>query len=172
MRIVCPAYRERCDSHAEARWRMAHPIGVKTLVPIQLLLAAISIPSGLLLLYSPGGEALGAQAILPHLTRQLSFITDFTPVGVFLLVVYGVVPLTLAYGLWVRTRLAWELTTALGITEVLWIAAEVILFYDFGFFIFYPIIAGMGIATLLLCLLPSVRRFYGSPLGEENVGQG
>lgn len=86
--------------------------------------------------------------------------------------VYGVMPLALAYGLWVRMRLAWELTAALGVTEVVWIAAEVVLFYDFGFFIFYPIIAGMGVATLLLCLLPSVRTFYGTTLGQENVNQG
>lgn len=143
------------------RMGLPHPVGVKVLLPVLLVLSAISVPSGVLLLSAPDGSALGAQPILPHLTQQVPFITDFAPVGLFLLVVYGMVPPLLAYGLWTKVRLAWELTALLGVTEMAWIAAEVVMFYDLGFFIFYPIIAGMGAATVLLCLLPSVRRFYG-----------
>ena len=137
-----------------------HPLGVKALIPIQLVLSVLSIPSGILLVYSPNGEALGAQGILPHLTAQLPFVKDFTPVGIFLLVVYGLLPLALVYGLWTRKRWGWDITLLLGAVEIAWITAEVALFYDLGFFFFYPIIAGMGILTAVLCLLPSVRRFY------------
>jgi hypothetical protein len=153
------------------KWNMAliHPIGVKLLVPVQLGLSAIAIPSGVALLFSPSGSAIGAQTILPHLTEQLPFITDFTPIGLFLLVAYGLVPIALTHALWARKNLAWRLTLVLGLTEVAWIAAEVILFYDLGFFFFYPIIAGMGVVTVALCLLPSVRRFY-RPFDEQVSG--
>ncbi|MCL5069033.1 MAG: DUF2127 domain-containing protein [Thaumarchaeota archaeon] len=137
-----------------------HPLAVKILIPVQLALSILSIPSGALLLHSPGGEAIGAQTILPHLTRSLPFIHDFTVVGIFLIAVYGILPLILSYGLWDKKRWAWVLTVLQGITEIGWITAEVVIFYDLGFFFFYPIIAGMGMITVALCALPSVRKFY------------
>ena len=143
-----------------------HPLAVKILIPIQLALAILSIPSGALLVSSPGGEAIGAQVILPHLTSSLPFIHDFTIVGVFLIAVYGLLPLILSYGLWVQRRWAWILTIILGVTEIGWITTEVVIFFDLGFFFFYPIIAGMGIVTVALCAIPSVRRFY-SRFGEN-----
>jgi hypothetical protein len=139
---------------------MKRPFGVKLLIPIQLALSALAIPSGILFLLSPNGDAIGAQTILPRLTQQVPFLKDFTIVGIFLLVVYGFLPIFLSYGLWIRERWAWVLTMLLGITEVGWITAEIIMFYDFGFFIFYPIIAGMGVATIALCILTSVSKFY------------
>lgn len=144
---------------------------MKLLLQIQLVLAAISIPSGALLLSSPNGSALGAQTILPHLHQQLPFLTDFAPVGLFLLIVYGLLPLALAYGLWNQRKVAWLLTLLLGITEIVWIGVEILLFYALGFFIFYPVIAGMGLATVLLCFLPTVRRFYESG-GRKLAGEG
>lgn len=137
-----------------------HPLPVKILIPVQLALSIISIPSGALLLSSPGGEAIGAQTILPHLTRSLPFIHDFTLVGIFLILVYGILPLILSYGLWIQKRWAWIVTVLLGITEIGWISAEVVIFYDLGYFFFYPIIAGMGVVTVALCALLSVRKFY------------
>ena len=139
---------------------MKFPSGGKALIPIQLLLAILDIPSGALMLYTPGGESLGAQTILPHLRQSLPFIQDFTPVGIFLIIVYGLLPAVLVYGLWSRRRWAWVLTLLLGITEVVWIGTEVVMFYNFGFFFFYPIIAGMGIVTINHSLIPSVMRFY------------
>ena len=143
-----------------------HPLPVKILIPVQLMLSIISIPSGALLLSSPGGEAIGAQVILPHLANSMPFIHDFTMVGIFLLGVYGFLPLILSYGLWIQKRWAWILTILLGITEIGWIATEVVIFYDLGFFFFYPIIAGMGIITVALCAMTSVRKFY-SKFGES-----
>jgi hypothetical protein len=137
-----------------------HPLAVKALIPEEVLLSIIAIPSGVLFLLSPGGEAIGAQSILPHLTQSLPFIHDFTLVGVFLIVVYGIFPVILAYGLWGANRWSWILTILLGLTEIGWISVEVVIFYDFGFFFFYPIIAGMGAITVILCMLPSVRKFY------------
>jgi hypothetical protein len=140
--------------------KLRRPPGVKALIPIQLLLSIISIPSGALLLYLPNGEAVGAQTILPYLTQHLPLLRDFTAVGIFLIVVYGLLPIALAFGLWTRKRWAWTLTLLLGVTEILWISAEVIMFYNLGFFFFYPIISGMGVLAVALCLVPSVKHFF------------
>jgi hypothetical protein len=136
------------------------PLGIKVLVPIQILLSIIAIPSGVLLILFPKGDAIGAQMILPYLTQQLPFLRDFAPVGIFLLVVYGLLPIALTYGLWTRKKLAWDFTLLLGVTEIIWIAAEIGMFYQLGFIFFYPLIAGMGVVTIALCLVPSVRRYY------------
>lgn len=145
------------------------PVGVKILIPIQLLLSAISIPSGILLLLKPGGESIGAQVILPYLRERIPFVHDFTIVGAFLLIVYGLLPIIFASGLWIQKKWAWLLTLLLGLTEMAWIATEVILFYYLGFIFFYPLIAGMGAATTALCFLPSVRTFYSGPHATEKT---
>lgn len=136
------------------------PLAVKALIPVQLVLSLLAIPSGALFLFAPGGEAIGAQTILPRLTRSVPFIHDFTVVGIFLIVVYGLMPLLFSYGLWFQKRWAWILTVLLGVAEIDWILVEVLIFYDLGFFIFYPIIGGMGAITIALCCMPSSRRFY------------
>lgn len=151
---------ERPQEKRTSKEKTRRPLSVLALLALQIALAIISIPSGALLVSSPGGQALQAQTLLPVLRQRLPLIQDFTPVGVFLLVVYGLLPLMFTYGLWTRKKWAWGLTLLLGITEIAWIAAELMIFPSFGFFIFYPIIAGMGAATVILCLLPSTRRLF------------
>jgi hypothetical protein len=171
LRIVSSAYlRSRSTQWLVTLLKI--PRGAITLIPIQLLLSIISIPSGALLVYSPGGESIGAQVILPYLRERVPFLQNFAPVGVFLVIVYGLIPMILAYGLWSQKKWAWYLTLLLGITEITWIGAEVTIFYDLGFFFFYPIIAGMGAITVLLCLLPSVRNFYlGARIAPERKNE-
>lgn len=89
--------------------------------------------------------------------------------GVFLLVVYGFLPIIFVFGLWTQKKWAWTLTLLLGLTEIAWIVTEVVLLYNLGFIFFYPLIAGMGIVTAALCLLPSVRRFYSRPNITEKI---
>jgi len=141
-------------------YRLRRPLSVKALAGLLLTLAAISIPSAVVLLTDPSGQAMQAQSILPRLKEVLPFIRDFTPVGIFLLVVYGLLSIVLAYGVLFQKRWAWFLSLLLGVTEVVWILAEITIFYSFGFFIFYPIIGGLGAATVVLCVIPTTRAFY------------
>jgi hypothetical protein len=136
------------------------PTWVVLLVAIQAVLALIAIPSGALFLADPSGGLLGAQFILPHLTRSLPFIQDFVPVGIWLVAVYGVLPILFDVGLLRRARLAWLLTIVLGLTVIVWIAVEMVLFASIGFTPMYPLIGGIGAATVLASSLPSVRRYY------------
>jgi hypothetical protein len=151
---------QREESKPSSVGRTHRPFSVLALAALQVILAIISIPSGALLISSPNGQALQAQTMLSVLKQRLPFIQDFTPVGIFLLVVYGILPLVFAYGLLTQRKHAWTLTLLLGITEIGWIVAELVIFPSFGFFFFYPIIAGMGAVTLILCLLRSTRRWF------------
>jgi hypothetical protein len=137
------------------------PVWVTALVAVQALLATIAIPSGVLLLADPSGSLIGGQFVLPYLSSSLPFIHDFVPVGIWLIVVYGALPILFDVGLLRGRRLAWELTTLLGITVVGWITVELILFYaPLGFTPMYPLIGGIGAAVVVLSLVPAVRRFF------------
>jgi hypothetical protein len=106
----------------------ARPIWVGLLVAVQAPLAVIAIPSGALFLADPTGRLLAAQFIQPYLTKSLPFIHDFVPVGIWLVAVYGALPIVFDVGLLRRVRLAWLLTIVLGLTVVAWIAVEMALF--------------------------------------------
>jgi hypothetical protein len=134
---------------------------VTLLVAVQALLAIIAIPSGAMLLADPSGRLIGGQFILPYLTQSLPFIHDFAPVGIWLIAVYGLLPILFDAGLLRGRRMAWILTTILGLTVVAWIAVELALFYaPLGFTPMYPLIGGIGITILMLSLLPKVRGYY------------
>ena len=80
-----------------------------------------------------------------------------------MVVVYGLFPIAFVHGLLTQKNWAWVLTVLLGVTQIVWIAAEVVMFYSLGFFFFYPIISGMGVLTVARSLQPSVRNFYSTP---------
>ena len=58
--------------------------------------------------------------------------------GIWLIAVYGLLPILFDVGLLRRVRLAWLLTLLLGLTVVVWIVVEVVLFYALGFTPLYP----------------------------------
>jgi ABC-type cobalamin transport system ATPase subunit len=158
--------KRRVGRYSGGMKRMTHqmegkkPRSIWALTIIQLVLSVIAIPSGIVLLADPSGAMIGAQFILPLLHQPLPFLQDFTIVGIFLLVVYGLLPIGLSYSILTRKRLAWELTILLGVTEIVWIVAEISMFYSLGFIFFYPLVIGMGTLTIVLCLLPSTRTFF------------
>ena len=136
------------------------PPGVKALVVVQLIMAVIAIPSGIVLLANPSGSIMGGEFVLPHLREAIPFLSDFTAIGAWLLVVFGILPVVLALNLTRGYRWAWLATVVLGVVEVSWIAAELLMFYDLGFTPMYPLIGGIGAATLMIALLPSLRKYY------------
>lgn len=133
-------------------------VASKVLVGMQVLLALVSIPSGIVLLTDPSGSFLGMQFILPLLVQALPFIHDFVPVGIWLIAMYGILPAILSVGVWRYRRWAWFGSMFLGATVVAWIGVELLLFYSLGFTFWYPVVAGIGLTVLALASTRNVRR--------------
>ncbi len=137
------------------------PLLLFPLIAAQALLAFISIIAGVIMLQDPTSSAMGGQSVLSILTRNLPFIHDFGPIGIWLITVYGIFPIINAIGLWGLKRWAWYTSVFLGAVVVTWISIEIPMFYSLGFTFFYPLIGGIGIAILALSLLRPIRRSVG-----------
>lgn len=133
------------------------PLGIKIAVLVEIFLAFTSINGGATLLADPSGKTLGLQSIIPYLPFYLH---DFALVGVWLIAVYGVLPIILAAGLWKGRKWAWSVALGLGVVLIMWILAEVFLFYSFGFTFLYPLYAGIGLLTIIVLYLPSTREYF------------
>lgn len=136
------------------------PATVKLVVALEALLACISIPPGVILLQDPSGSSIGMpSSVISILHGDLPFINDFRPVGVWLILVYGVLPVAVAWGMWRAKGWAWYLSSLLGAVVAIWIGSELVMFSTVGFTWFYPLIGGIGLAILALSLFPSSRRY-------------
>lgn len=133
------------------------PLGIKIVVMAQLILAYISIGAGVELVRDPSGKAFGLQHLVPYMPFNLH---DFSLVGVWLIAVYGILPIILAAGLWFEKKWAWLGALGLGAVVVTWIVSEVFLFYSFGFTFFYPLIGGIGALTITILTLPPTRQYF------------
>ena len=78
--------------------------------------------------------------------------------GLVLLLVLGVTPLAAAIGLRRRRTWAWWPAGVVGCGLVIWIAVEMTII-TFGWL--QPAYAGLGLAIIVACLPPSVRRYGG-----------
>ena len=132
------------------------PLGIKIVVAAELVLAYISIGAGMELVRDPSGKVFGLQPLISYMPFNLH---DFALVGVWLIVVFGLLPIILAIGLWFGKKWAWLGTPGLGVVVVTWILAEVFLFYSFGFTFFYPLIGGIGVLTIVVSYLPTTREY-------------
>ena len=91
----------------------------------------------------------------------LPIIKDFLPVGVLLIVAYGIIPLAIVYGLWTVKPWAYPIVVALVSVAVFWILLEVATIYQMGFIFFQPLISGLGIMEILLLTRLGVRAYLG-----------
>ena len=148
---------------------MVRRLALSALVVSLLFLAFGGLYGGVEMLRDPSGGSLGMDVVLPQLP-----VTDFVLPGIFLLVVMGLAPIALAYGLvarpnwgwaaalsrWSRHHWAWTGTLALGLVLGVWLAVQG---WMIGFV--WPIqfvTAGNGVAIVVLALLPRVRRSFAS----------
>ena len=119
------------------------------------------------MLIDPTGGSLQLTEVLPLLP-----VRGYTLPGLFLLIVMGIVPLVLTYGLlarpdwtwaaklsrWSGHHWLWTGTLALGLTLIIWLIIQGLLI-GFRWPIQY-ITAVDGLLIILIALMPSVRRFY------------
>ncbi|KAA9357261.1 hypothetical protein [Larkinella humicola] len=134
------------------------------LLVTQLILGIGGIQGGWRLIADPTGGSLG---IPTEILRSLPTANFFLP-GVFILLMFGIAPMFLAYALWTKLPLpsaeavvkdypwAWAASVGLSILLLMWTG---ILFCLLGYRIYYQLIDGlMGLVQLNLLLMPSVRK--------------
>jgi hypothetical protein len=126
-----------------------------TAIGLEALTAAIAIPSGISLLTDPSGTSLEIQNVLKYLPLK-----DFTPVGLWLLIVYGAFPLAILMGLWWGKSWAREATLGLSVVEIAWIAAQFLLLYALGPSPMQFLLLGIAAVAVVLMYLPSDKAYF------------
>lgn len=106
---------------------------------------------GVALPIDPTGENLGiTQSILSGYPIQ-----DFVLPGLVLLILLGIIPFGVAYGLWHLKSWAWGAALLISLSSSFWILLEFILF---GYIApFQPVFGLLGLLMLGLCFWPPVR---------------
>ena len=146
---------------------MQRPFALWLLIFCLLFLSLGGLYGGIAMLVDPTGGSLGLTETLPFLP-----VSDYIGPGIFLLVVMGLAPLLLVYGLlarpkwkwaaklsrWSGHHWAWTGTLGLGVTLAVWLIVEGLLI-GFEWAIQY-ITAVDGFLIILLVLVPGVRKFY------------
>ena len=146
---------------------MQRPFALWPLLFFLLILSLGGLYGGISMLTNPTVGSLGLTETLPLLP-----VSDYILPGVFLLVVMGLAPLLLIYGLtarpkwrwaerlfrWSGHHWAWTGTLGLGVTLTIWLIVQGLLI-GFMWAIQY-ITAVNGFLIILFALVPGLRRFY------------
>jgi hypothetical protein len=134
------------------------PGTVIALTLLMLIQAIGGIPAGLGMVLDPINN-IG----MPLSMLEGSPFDDYLIPGLILMIVLGVFPLIVFFGLLLRYRWSWWLSLAVGGGLVIWIATEVALLgYLPGIGIALQIVfGGVGIAILVLTLVQPTRRYFG-----------
>jgi hypothetical protein len=147
-------------------------VALGALIVSLLFLAFGGLYGGASMLLDPSGAALGMDVVLPLLP-----VATFVLPGLFLIVVMGLFPIVLAYGLVARPawpgadavarrfghHWAWCGTLGLGLALGAWLALQAALI-GFAWPIQY-VTAGNAVAIVGLALVPHVRRTFVVPRG-------
>jgi hypothetical protein len=98
---------------------MKRPFTLWLLLFFLLFLAFGGLYGGGAMLLDPSGRSLEMDAVLPLLP-----VADYRLPGLFLLVVMGLGPIGLSYGLLTRRRWGWPGALALGVVLAVWLAVQ------------------------------------------------
>jgi hypothetical protein len=119
------------------------------LLIVAVLVQGLSgIGGGVALLADPTGGLIG----MPISMLAGSPFDDFLLPGLILLLVLGIVPLCVSWGLWRRRPWAWHGSVFVGASLVVWIAVQVAMVGYRGDPPLQAIYGGLGVAILALCL--------------------
>ena len=147
------------------------PVPILLIIALEFILAILGFFSGISFLQDPSGGTHGMDTSILVTTP----ISDFTPVGLFFVVCYGILPSLAIYGLWklprwrwtdafnkwTKKNWAWTATVLTGIILIVWIAVEVALIGSpIGLPRFLQVaMAGIGGILIALAMLPRVRTY-------------
>lgn len=135
------------------------PAAVTALTLLVGLQGLSGLVGGIGLTLDPSGQSLG----LPLIWLERSPFSDYLVPGVILLVVLGVLPLIVVYGLWGGRPWAWVGSAFVGVALVGWLLVEIaVIGYhaDPPLQLVYGVLAGLIMGLLAL---PSVRREFRRP---------
>lgn len=146
---------------------MKRPFTLWLLIFFLVFLAIGGLYGGIAMLVDPSGNMLQMGDVLP-----LLHIPNYTLPGFFLLIVMGLAPILLTYGLiarpkwawadslvhWSGHHWAWAGSLGIGVVLMIWLAVQAVLI-GFRWPIQY-VTAGNGLLIVLLALVPGVRKFY------------
>jgi len=144
------------------------PLGTWLLIGLLIFLSLGALGGGIMLVLDPSGKSMNwSTSMLGN-----SIFPNFLVPGLFLFVVFGVLPLFVAYALWRKPAWAWlewlnmldhkywawTVSCVLGITLIAWIAIQM---WVVGLIAWLqPFMAAIGLVLLIVALLPAVRRYY------------
>ncbi len=148
---------------------LRRPSTVWLIIVLEVTLAILGFFSGITFLQDPSGKTHGMDTSILVTTP----ISNFTPVGLFFVVCYGILPSLAVFGLWklprwrwtdtfnkwTRQNWAWMATVVIGVILIVWIAVEVALIGSpIGLPRFLQVImALLGVVLIALAMLPRVR---------------
>jgi hypothetical protein len=119
-------------------------------IGLQALLAALAIPSGIEMVADPSGATLQVHSLLSRLP-----VPNFAPVGVWLVLVYGALPLAILAGLWWARPWARRATILLSLVEMVWLGAQFVLMYGLGIAAPEVMVTVISVACLGFMFVPS-----------------
>jgi hypothetical protein len=147
------------------------PIAVIVLVVLLTILAFLGLYSGASFLLDPSGGTHGVSTSMLEGTP----VDDFTLIGLFFVIAYGILPVMAIYGLWTIPRWpwtdpinrwvgqnwAWSATVAIGVILMVWILVEVgHIGSPEGFPRFLQVMMGLlGAVLITLAMQPSTRTY-------------
>ena len=143
---------------------------------LEVFFGVLGVISGLLLMIDPSGALVGFP---PSVAERVPF-QNFFLVGLFLLVIYGIYVMFLAYGTWTRDELflgeiskiggihwSWQGAVALLIVLMVWLIVENSLI-GLDYPATYMTIA-MGLAIFLALVMPSTRKYFFAAYGSTSA---
>lgn len=146
---------------------MKRPFAVWLLIIFLVFLALGGLYGGMAMLFDPSGGSLQMNDVLP-----LLHVPNYILPGLFLLVVMGLAPLVMTYGLlaqprwsrmdrwtdWSGHHWSWTGSLIIGVILIFWLGIQGMLI-GFRWPIQY-VTAVNGLLIILFALIPKVRRFY------------
>jgi hypothetical protein len=149
---------------------MKRPAILWLLVFLLVFLAIGGFYGGVFMLIDPSGELLQMDEVLTLLP-----VPDYTLPGLFLIIVMGIFPLMLCFGLiwmpdckwgkrladWSGHSWAWTGSVAVGLILVIWLIIQSFLI-GFQWPIQYVTLVN-GILIVLVAFIPGLRKFYKRP---------
>jgi lysylphosphatidylglycerol synthetase-like protein (DUF2156 family) len=130
----------------------SRPFPVTILIVLLVTLGLGGLGGGIAMLIDPSGQMMG----LPTDMLDGLAITNFILPGLFLILIMGISPMVITYGLWKRLPWTWMASLALGIILTLWICLQIYLWGDPVAIQFIYLV--WGVFILGLSLLPQVRK--------------